>query len=159
MIGPQAEMSQRWCLSIWCIALSFLTVVSVIGLIGHGAQRAPAGKPESNDSIFQFYEFPGHPGLTHLCRQRVYGSGHEITWDAFASSATPSRLVDDYRQKLGDAGLTRDGEGASWRLPADAPRPNRVLEIMAIGTKSPAHDCEKSPPSGSAALVMLSRMY
>ena len=135
-----------------------LTIVSVIGLIGHCSQQAAGDDSNSNDSIFRSYQFPSRPNLTHLCRQRVYGSGHEITWDAFASSAKPSKLVDYYHQKLGDAGFTREGDGGSWKLPADAPRPNRVLDIMAIGTKNPARDCEKSPPSNSRAIIMLSRM-
>lgn len=69
--------------------LILLTIVSVIGLIGHCSQQEAGDNSDSNDSIFQSYEFPSHPHLTHLCQQRVNGSGHEITWDAFAS--LPSR--------------------------------------------------------------------
>jgi hypothetical protein len=138
--------------------LIFVTIISVIGLIGHSPQPAAGDNSNSNDSIFRSYQFPVHPHLTHLCQQRVYGSGHEITWDAFASSARPSRRVDFYRQKLGDAGFTREGEGGSWRLPADAPRPKRVLDIKAIGTNNPSRGCEKTPPSNSRAIIILSRM-
>ena len=121
--------------------LILATVISVIGLTGHGPQQAAGDSSNSNDSIFQSYEFPSHPNLTHLCQQRVYGSGHEITWDAFASSAKPSQLVDYYHRKLGDAGFTREGEGGLWRRPADAPRPERVLDIKAIETDTLSRQC------------------
>ena len=139
--------------------LILATLISVIGLTGHGPQRAAGNRSKSNDSIFRSYEFPGHPNLTHLCQQRVYGSGHEITWDAFASSAKPSQLVAYYRRKLGDAGYTRDGEGGSWSRPADAPRPQRVLDIKAIGADNPSSDCEKKPPANSRAIIIISRMH
>ena len=139
--------------------LLLATIISVIGLTGHGPQRAAGKRSKSNDSIFRSYEFPSHPNLTHLCQQRVYGSGHEITWDAFASSAKPSQLVSYYRRKLGDAGFTRDGKGGSWSRPADAPRPQRVLDIKAIGTDNPSDDCEKKPPANSRAIIIISRMH
>ena len=135
-----------------------VTIILVIGLIGHCSLQAAGDNSHSNDSIFRSYDFPSHPHLTHLCQQRVYGSGHEITWDAFASPAKPSKLVDYYRQKLGDAGLTRDGEGGSWGLPADAPRPKRVLHIKAVGSDNPSRACEKSPPPHSHSIIIVSRM-
>ena len=55
-----------------------LTIVSVIGLIGYCSQQAAGDNSDSNDSIFKSYQFPGHANLTHLCQQRVYGSGHEL---------------------------------------------------------------------------------
>ena len=139
--------------------LILATMISVTGLAGHGSQQAAGDSSNSNDSIFQSYEFPSHPNLTYLCQQRVYGSGHEITWDAFASSAKPSQLVNYYRRKLGDAGFTREGKGGFWRRPADTPRPQRVLDIKAIGTNNPARDCEKKPPANSRAIIIISRMY
>lgn len=139
--------------------LILATIISVVGLTGHGSQRAAGNRSKSNDSIFRSYEFPSHPNLTHLCQQRVYGSGHEITWDAFASSAKPSQLVAYYRRRLGDAGFTREGEGGYWGRPADAPRPQRVLDIKAIGTDNPSSNCEKKPPANSSAIIIISRMY
>ncbi len=142
--------------------MKFLILVTsflLIGFIGGCSKQSTAGSSDSNDSIFKSYDFPSHPNLTYLCQKRVYGSGREITWDAFASSAKPSELVDYYRQKLGEAGFTKQGEGGTWRLPADAPRPNRVLDIMAVGTHNPSEDCEKSPPSDSQAIIMISRMH
>jgi hypothetical protein len=137
--------------------LILATIISVIGLIGHGSQQAAGDSSKSNDSIFQSYEFPSHPKLTHLCQRRVYGSAH-ITWDAFASSARPSQLVAYYRRKLGAAGFTREGKGGFWRRPADAPRPQRVLEIQAISTDNLSRDCEKKPPANSRAVIIISMM-
>ena len=138
--------------------LILATMISVIGLTGHGPQRAAGNRSQSNDSVFRSYEFPSHPNLTHLCQRRVYGSAH-ITWDAFATPARPSQLVAYYRRKLGDAGFTREGRGGSWRRPADAPRPQRVLSINAIGTDNPSSDCEKKPPASSRAVIIVSRMH
>ena len=139
--------------------LILATIISVIGVTGHGSQQAAGDNSNRNDSIFQSYDFPSYPKLTHLCQQRVYGSGHEITWDAFASSAKPSQLVAYYRRKLGNDGFTRDGKGGSWGLPTDTPRPQRVLDIKAIGTDNPARDCEKKLPANTRAIIIVSRMY
>jgi hypothetical protein len=134
-------------------------IISVMGLVGHDPQRAAGDNSSPHESIFQFYQFPSHPQLTHLCRERVYSSsGHEITWDAFASSAKPSKLVAYYRRKLGDAGFTREGEGGSWSLPVDAPRPERVLEVSGVGANNPSRQCEKRPPANSRAIILLSRI-
>ena len=134
-------------------------IASVTALAGHGPQRAAGGGSNSTQEIFRFYQFPSHPKLTHLCQQRVRGSsGEEITWDAFASPARPSQLVAYYRRKLGDAGFTREGAGGMWRLPAAAPRPERVLEVSGVGADNPASQCEKRPPANSRAIILLSRM-
>lgn len=104
--------------------LLVLIIVSAVWPAGFDSRPAAGEKSEPPESIFQSYRFPGHPNLTHLCGERVYGtSGEEINWDAFASPARPSKLVAYYRRKLGDAGFTGEGEGGTWRLPADAPRP------------------------------------
>ncbi|MEO1126974.1 MAG: hypothetical protein AAFX95_23295 [Cyanobacteria bacterium J06639_16] len=134
-------------------------IISVAGLAGHAPQQATGDNSNSHESIFQFYQFPSHPNLTHLCRERVQGSsGEEITWDAFASLARPAQLVAYYRRKLGDAGFTSEGGGGRWGLPADAPRPERVLEVSAVGAANPSRHCEKRPPANSRAIILLSRM-
>jgi hypothetical protein len=138
--------------------LILVGILSVIGVIGHGSPQAGGDSSNSNDSIFQSYQFPSHPNLRHLCQRRVYGSGHEITWDAFASSARPSQLVAYYRRKLGNDGFTSEGQGGFWRRPANTPRPQRVLDIKAIGTDNPASDCEKEPPANSRSIIIISRM-
>ena len=139
-------------------SLILVTIILLLGFGGFCSQHPIGTSSDSTDSIFKSYEFPSHPNLTHLCQKRVSGSGREITWDAFASAAAPPELLDYYHQKMGDDGFTKEGEGGTWRLPASAPRPSRVLDIMAVGTASPSRDCEKAPPSGSRAIIMISRM-
>ena len=141
--------------------MKFLTLVTIILMLGFGAfcsRQSIGTSSDSSESIFKSYDFPSHPNLTHLCQKHVSGSGRETTWDAFASAASPSELLDYYHQKMGDDGFTKEGEDGTWRLPASAPQPNRVLDIMAVGTANPSRDCEKAPPSGSRAIIMLSRM-
>jgi hypothetical protein len=58
---------------------------------------------------------------------------------------------------LGDAGFTREGAGGSWSLPADAPSPERILEVSGIGADNPSSECEKRPPRNSRAIILLSR--
>jgi hypothetical protein len=139
--------------------LILFIILSVIGPAGHGPRQAAGANPDSREAVFRFYQFPSHPRLTHLCQQRVYStSGHEITWDAFASPARPSKVVAYYRRKLGDAGFTREGAGGRWSLPADAPSPERVLEVSGVGTDNPSRQCEKKPPANSRAIILLSRI-
>lgn len=134
------------------LVIAFLAV----GLIGNYS-TVSGGKPDPNDSIFKAYGFPSHPGLTHLCRKRVYGSGSEITWDAFAATVETSEMVDYYLRKLGKTGFTSEAKGGTWRLPADD-HPKRVLNIMPLGTDNPSRECEEHPPSGSRTIILLSRM-
>src|SRR4051812_34336082 len=94
-------------------ATLLLLLLALVGSSGDGSKLGSG--TEENERIFKEYGFPSHEGLTHLCRQRVYGSGREITWDAFASTAVPAELVQYYRRKLGDAGFEKDGEGGMWR--------------------------------------------
>ena len=137
---------------------SLVLVILAIGVIGFGSGLAAGDKPEANDSIFKAYGFPSYPGLTHLCQQRVYGSGSEITWDAFASAAAPDEIVEYYLRKLGKAGFTKDDKGGTWRLPAGAAQPKRVLNIMAVETDNPARQCKEHPPADSRSIILLSRM-
>lgn len=140
------------------LLVSFM-IISATVLAGHGSRRAAGENSDSDEAIFQFYQFPSHPDLTHLCREHVQSSsGEEITWDAFASPARPSQLVAYYRRKLGKAGFTREGEGGRWSLPAEAPRPKRVLEISDVAANNPSSHCEKRPPANSRAIILLSRM-
>lgn len=141
--------------------LLLFMIASVIALAGYGPRQAAGKGSDSHKEVFQFYQFPVHPNLTHLCRGHVLGSaGEEITWDAFASPVRPSQLVAYYRRKLGDAGFAREGGGGIWRLPADAPHPERVLEVsgVKVGDDNPSSQCEKRPPANSRAIILLSRM-
>jgi hypothetical protein len=139
--------------------LLLFIIISATGPVGHVAQQGSVENSNSPESIFQFYQFPSHPNLTHLCQERVYSSsGHEITWDAFASPARPSQLVAYYRRKLGSAGFTREGAGGRWSLPADTQRPQRVLEVSGVRADNPSRQCEKRPPANSRAIILLSRL-
>ena len=138
--------------------LILFIIISVVAPAGHDPQRAAGDNPNSRESVFEYYQFPGHPNLTHLCQERIYSSsGHAITWDAFASPARPSKLVAYYRRKLGDDGFTREGAGGSWRLPADAPSPERILEVSGVRTDNPSRQCKKRPPANSRSIILLSR--
>lgn len=139
---------------IWAIA-----IVAALGFSIGSARKSVASNSDTNDSIFKAYDFPSHPNLTHLCQGHVTGSTGEITWDAFASTASPTALVDYYRRKLGTTGFTKQSNGGTWRLPANAPHPDRVLDIMAVGTDGPYRSCEKAPASESKSIIMLSRMH
>lgn len=138
--------------------LILFIVISAVVPAGYAPQRARGENPDSPASLFRFYQFPAYPHLTHLCQQRVYSkAGHEITWDAFASPARPSQLLAYYRRKMGTAGFTREGAGGRWSLPADAPSPERILEVSAVGADNPSRECEKRPPTNSRAIILLSR--
>jgi hypothetical protein len=133
--------------------LSLAILISLATLAFGSASRS-----DLNEKIFKDYGFPSHSGLVRLCGERVYSESGEITWDAFASEDKPSDLIDDYHQKLGDAGLTRDGERGTWRLPAKAARPQRVLEILPVGTNAPYKSCENRPPANTKSIVMVSKL-
>src|ERR1043165_2452761 len=112
--------------------LSLAILISLVTLVSGGSRRS-----DLNEKIFKDYGFPSHSGLVRLCGERVYSESGEIIWDAFASEAKPSALIDDYHQKLGDAGFTKDTDRGAWRLPAKSARPQRVLEILPVGANAP----------------------
>jgi hypothetical protein len=97
--------------------LILVTIILVLGFRAFCSQHSIGTSSDSAASIFKSYEFPSHSNLTHLCQKRVSGSGREITWDAFASAAPPSELLDYYHQKMGDDGFTKEREGGTWRPP------------------------------------------
>ena len=116
---------------------------------------------KNHESIAGFYGFPLYPELTYLCGKRVYMTGSvpgHLTWDAFASESSPSTVVEHYLSKLGDGGFTKENEEGTWRLPAGADPPARVLNIYPVGQAGPHQACEKKPPPGSRSIVLFSRM-
>jgi hypothetical protein len=136
------------------LSTMLLAFVFVVGC------HIPAQADSGIDAIFKRYGFPAATGLTHLCQQNVYPSGNpgwHITWDAFASESTPSALVDEYRKKLGDVGLSRERESGIWRLPANAAQIERALEIMPTGAEGPYRSCARKPPAGSRSIIMVSK--
>jgi len=131
--------------------LALLQVSMIVGCAGMEPRLPdPSG-------VFGEYHFPAAPSATSLCQQRVYGSGLEITWEAFAVPVAPAELVTFYRERLGSAGFTPEGEGGTWKLPAGAVRPQRVLSILPADADGPHRQCEKSPPAGTRSIVVFSR--
>lgn len=138
--------------------LVLFMVMAAAGPAGDAPRRGGGANPDSPASVFRSYKFPGHPNVTHLCQERVYTrEGHALTWDAFASPVSPSKLVAYYRRKLGGAGFRREGAGGRWSLPAGADSPERILEVSRVGADNPARECEKRPPADTRAIILLSR--
>lgn len=136
--------------------LILFIIISAIGLAGPDPRRAAGDDPNPPGSASRFYQPPGRPNLTHSCRGRVYSpSGHGTTCDAFAPPAKPSKVVAYCRRELGDGGFAREGEGGRRSLPAEAPRPGRVLEVSGVGTDDPSRQCEKRPAAEPRASIPL----
>lgn len=130
----------------------------VLILLASLASGSSASHSDLNEQIFKDYGFPSHSGLTRLCGERVYSKDGEIIWDAFASEERPADLINDYHQKLGDAGFTKVGERGTWRLPVRAAHPQRVLEILPVGTDAPYKSCENRPPANTKTILMVSKL-
>ena len=132
----------------------------LLALVVYAAAQTAVQAQSGIESIFKPYGFPAVSGLTHLCQENVYPAGNpgwHITWDAFASASTPTALVEEYRKKLGDEGLTKDPAGATWRLPPNAPQVGRVLQIMSSDTDGPYRSCARKPPVGSRSIILVSK--
>lgn len=123
------------------------------------SDRPDASGPDANRAIFDGYGFPGAPGLTHLCGQRVYlPNGEHLTWDAFTSEEEPAAVVAHYAEWLGKRGFEPDDAGAGggrWRVPAGTP--TRTLEIAAAGAAGPHTSCERKPAPEAKSIVTISR--
>lgn len=115
---------------------------------------------DSIESIFLTYNFPPYPNLTHLCQQRVYMAGQgtkHITWDAFASEAIPSVIIEYYNKLLGNAGFAPEIDGGTWRFPED--KPERVLSIMPLHAEGPHWSCDRTPPATTRSIIIISTMH
>jgi len=109
------------------------------------------------EAIFHKYDFPTFPDLTHLCQQRVYMAGkgtRHITWDAFASEAAPSIIVEYYRECLGKDGFSPETHGGTWRFPEE--KPERVLSIMPVQADGPYRSCDRKPPESTRSIIIIS---
>jgi hypothetical protein len=135
--------------------LTALLALLQVSMIAGCAAVEP--RPPDPSGVHGEYGFPAAPSAISLCEQRAYGSGLEITWKAFAVPAAPAELVTFYRERLGSAGFTPEGEGGTWKLPAGAVRPQRVLSILPADADGPHRQCEKSPPAGTRSIVVFSR--
>jgi hypothetical protein len=104
------------------------------------------------------YGFPAYGNLTHLCARRVYEPGGDhVTWDAFASTDSPQRIVTAYRKLLGERGLTTEEDSTSWKLPAESSSPNRILTILPPKAQGPHHGCDVEIPTAARSVVIASR--
>lgn len=113
------------------------------------------------DTIAEFYGFPLYPDAKHLCQKRVYVSGSapgHLTWDAFVSDSSPSTIIEHFLLKLGEGGFSRESEKGTWRLPAGAECPSRVLDIFPVGKPGPHMECNRTLPAGSRSILIYSRM-
>lgn len=124
------------------------------------SQSQPAESPEK---IFKFYGLSAFPGLTFLCRQRVYPSpsstpplGKHITWEGFASPSPPSALLDFYKKSLGVTGRSTEGSASTWRLPANPPYSERSISIHPSASAPLISGCGVKNPYPSGSVVILS---
>jgi hypothetical protein len=139
---------------------ALLVLVVLFWSIGFGALRAGPESPESSkspDALLGAYGFPAAAGLKHLCGEHVSGSGMEITWDAFASNAPLGEVVAFYEKKLGKAGMAGDSQGATWRFPVGAKRPERVLTVSVSTAEGPYRRCDGAALRKAQSVVMASR--
>jgi hypothetical protein len=83
------------------------------------------------------------------------GTKH-ITWDAFASEAAPSAIIEYYKKLLGNAGFSAETDGGTWRFPED--KPERVLSIMFVEADGPHRSCKRLPPANTRGIIIISRM-
>lgn len=112
----------------------------------------------SPEAVFRNYDFPVFESASHLCRQHVYGSSGEITWNAFVTSAQPDQVASFYLERLGTKAMTKDAGGWTWRFPAGSPEPDRVLSIHPLTADGPWNQCKKPVPSEAKTVIMLSTM-
>src|SRR5262245_34840203 len=108
------------------------------------------------------YGFPLAPGLKQVGGGQVMGTGlqtrTEITWKAFATDRSVEDVVAYYRSKLGDEGMKGDAHGATWRFPAGATHPERVLEVAASTKDGPWRDGDRAVLEKAKCVVMVSQV-
>jgi len=110
----------------------------------------------STEGVFRNYDFPVFESASHLCRQHVYGSSGEITWDALATSAQPDQVASFYLERLGTKAMTKDASGWTWRFPAGSPEPERALSIHPLIADGPWKQCKNSVSLDAKTVIMLS---
>jgi hypothetical protein len=116
---------------------------------------------ENPESIAESYGLPAYPHSEHLCGKRVYVSGsvpRHLTWDAFVSDSPPSRVIEHFVLELGEEGFSGGREVGTWRFPANAEVPSRVLDIFPVGQHGPHMECERAIPAGSRSVLIYSRI-
>lgn len=136
--------------------MKYLRVIFIlVCVIGCAWKSAPGVSP---DDVFSRHGFPRFESARHLCQQRVYGPGIEISWDALTSSVQPDQLAAFYAERLGVKVMTQDVNGWTWRLPAGSSRPDHVLSIHPVIADGPWKQCKQPIPSDARTIIMLSTM-
>ena len=139
--------------------ISVISVMMLVGILFPPSTYtvADAQHMDAIEAIFHKYDFPALPNLTHLCQQRVYMAGKgtmHLTWDAFASEAAPSLLVEYYQKCLGKDGFSPETDGGTWRFPEE--KPERVLSIVPVQADGPHWSCDRKPPENTRSIIIIS---
>lgn len=101
--------------------------------------------------------FPLVRGLRHVCGGHI--GNKQGRWDAFATTASVTEIVAQYRRKLGEAGMEGDEhEGAMWRLPVGATKPKRLLEVLASTKDERWRDCDSALLAKAKCIVVASEI-
>jgi len=137
------------------IMKSLHVIFILICVLGCTLKSAPGVSP---DDVFSRHGFPRFESARHLCQQRVYGSGIEISWDALTSAVQTDRLAAFYAERLGVKVMTQDVNRWTWRLPAGPSRPHHVLSIHPVTADGPWKQCKQPIPSDARTIIMLSTM-
>jgi hypothetical protein len=136
------------------VLLAVLAVSSASGLEG----TPPAAGPDKEvQAMLDGYGFPAYPNLKHFTGEEVAASSHEyLRWDGFSTTDPVPQVVEYYTKALGKEGLELDKDGAVWRFPAD--RPERVLDVRAVGAPGIHGSHRAEIPSDAKCVVIASRM-
>ena len=140
---------------VWLLSVVTLCSFLSFNALAQDKKTAPEVSP---DKVFRSHGFPRFESARHLCQERVYGSGAEISWDVLTTSVQPDQLAAFYTEHLGVKALTKDVDGWTWRLTSGSPQPDHVLSIHPITAEGPWKQCKQSIPSDAKTIIMLSTM-
>lgn len=84
--------------------------------------------------------------------------GSRVTFDAFASAQSVSRLADFFEKRLTARGMTRERSRASWQLPAGSTAPRRTLTVTPPQSQGHHQACTEPVPNGARSIVVLTRI-
>jgi len=142
-------------------ALMLVTLSLAMGFVGGCSKQSNSQTVDPNEQLFKSYDFPSHDGLTFLCQRQSKGAGCDFTVEVLLSASSPSELLADYREKLGDARFskTQNGEGGVWRHRSLGTR----IHILPIGTERIGAErlgdldvtCSQTPSANSRSRIVL----
>ena len=129
--------------------------------VGTGGESGGVVSSGEGDGRFDDYGFPAYVPAEHWCSGRVYGDADnpgEIGWDIFLSPDPPDVVLEFYRERIGDEGLTPESPGGTWHLSEDG-AVNRTLAISDVAmNRAPPGECPDDIPDESKTGLFLSRM-